>query len=63
MMFEHIQGKINVVADMISRLRMFRLYHNNNNEDVQLSLKDAIENYIEEIHNVESTPNTPAYIK
>ena len=44
--FEHIQGKKNVVADAISRFRMFVLYHDNNNKEVQLSLEDAIENII-----------------
>ena len=52
-----------MVADAISRLRIFRLYQDNNNEEVQLSLKGTIENIIEEILNVESTPNTPAYTK
>ena len=36
MKFEHIQGKKNVVADAISRLRKFGLYQDNNNEEVQL---------------------------
>ena len=48
--FEHILGKKNVVADVISRLRSYGLYQDNNNEDIQLSLEDAVENIIEEIH-------------
>ena len=46
-----------MVADAISRLRTFVLYQDNNNEEGQLSFKDAIEN------SVEPTPNTPAYTK
>ena len=61
--FEHIHGKKNVAADALSRLRMFGLYQDNNNEEVQLSLEDAIENSVEEIHNIESTPSIPAYTK
>ena len=49
MKFEHIQGKKNMVADVISRLRTSGLYQDNNNEEVQLSHEDAIENIIEEI--------------
>ena len=41
MKFEHIQGKKNMVADVISRLKMFGLYQDNDNEEVQLSLEDA----------------------
>ena len=61
MMFEHIQGKKNMVADTISRLRTFGLYQDNN-EEVQLSLEDVIENMIEEIHSIESTPKIPGYM-
>ena len=57
MKVEYIIGKKNVVADAISRLRTFRLYQDNN-EEVQLSLEDVIENIIEKIHSVESTPKT-----
>ena len=52
-----------MVADAIFRLRTFRLYQSNDNENVQLSLKDAVENIIEEIHSVESTPKLPIYAK
>ena len=63
MRFECIQGKKNMVADMISRLRMYGLYQDNNNEEVQLSLEDAVENIIEEIHNINSAPTTTTYTK
>ena len=59
--FEHIQGKRNVVADVISRLRMCRSYQDNNNEEVQLSLEDVVENTIEEIHNINSVLTTTTY--
>ena len=63
MEFEHIQGKKNMLADVISRLRAFRLYQYNNNEQFQLSLEDAIENFIEKLHNIGSTPKISAYTK
>ena len=63
MKFEHIQGKKNVVADVISRLRMYGLYQDNNNEEVQLSLEDAVKNILEEIHNINSVPTTTTYNK
>ena len=50
--FEHIQGKKNVVADVISSLRMYGLYQD------KLSLEDAVKNVIEEIHHINSTPTT-----
>ena len=37
--FQHIQGKRNVVADAISRVRTLGLYQNNDNEDVPSSVK------------------------
>ena len=52
-----------MVADVISRLRASGLYQDNNNEEVQLSLEDVIENIIEEIHSIESTPKIPGYKK
>ena len=63
MTFEHIQGKKNAVADVISRLRMFRIYQDNNNEEVQLSFEDVIKDIIEEIHSIDSTPKIPGYTK
>ena len=61
--FEHIQGKKNVVADTVFRLRMYRLYQDNSNEEVQLSLEDAVENVIEEIHHIDTAPTTTTYSK
>ena len=63
MKFEHIQGKKNVVADAIYGLRMYGLYQDNNNEEFQLSLEDAVENIIEEIHHINSTPTATTYNK
>ena len=54
--FEHIQCKMNVAADAISRLRMYWSYQDNNSEEVQLSVEDAVENIIEEIHHINSAP-------
>ena len=42
---------------------MFGLYQDNNNEEVQLSLKDVIKNIIEEVHSIKSTPNITTYTK
>ena len=61
--FEHIQGKKNVVTDAISRLRAFKLYQDNDNEEVQLSLKDVLQNLIKEIHSIQSTSKLPTYTK
>ena len=36
MKLEHIQDRKNMVADAICRLRMFGLYQENNNEDIQV---------------------------
>ena len=58
--FEDIQGKKNVVADAISRLRTFGLYQDHDNEEIQPSLEDAVENNVKEIHNIELTPKIPA---
>ena len=63
MKFVHIEGKKNVVADVISRLRMYGLYQNNNSEEDQPSLEDAVKNIIEEIHNLNSALANTAYVK
>ena len=63
MKLEHIQGKEKVIADVISRLRMFGLYQENNYEEVQLSLEDAIENTIKEVHSIKVTTKIPDYTK
>ena len=63
MKFEHIQGKKNVVADAVSRIRTFGLYQDHDNEEIQLSLEDAVRSITEEIHSVESTCKIPAHTK
>ena len=63
MKFEHIQGKKNAVPDAISRLRIFGLYQDNNNVEIQLSLEDAIKNIIKEVHSIEFTTKIPPYTK
>ena len=59
--FQHIQGKKNIVADAISRLRTLGCYHDNDKEDVPLSTEDVVENIIEEIHSIEVTQRMPMY--
>ena len=45
--FQHIQGKWNVVADAISRLRTLGLYRDNDNEDEPYTIDDIVENIVE----------------
>ena len=59
--FQHIQGKKNMVANMISRLKTLGLYQDNDNEDVPPTLEDVIENIIEEVHSTDVVLRTPAY--
>ena len=59
--FQHIQCKKNVVADAVSSLRTLGLYQDNSNEDVPLTIKDVVENIIEEIHLMDTVLTTPAY--
>ena len=47
----------------IFRLRTYGLYQDNNNEEVWLSLEDAVKNIIEETNNINSASNTTTYIK
>ena len=61
MKFEHIQGKKNMVADVISRLRAYELYQDNSSEEVQVSLENALENVIEEIHHISAAPTATTY--
>ena len=61
--FEHIQGKKNVVVDAISRLRTVRLYQDSTTKEAQLLLEDTVENILEEIHNIYSTPTVESYNK
>ena len=44
---QYIQGKKNVVADVISTLRTLGLYQDKNDEDVPLTTEDVIKNIIE----------------
>ena len=59
--FQHIQGKKNVVANLISRLRTLGLYQDNGNNDVQLTLEAVVKNVIAEVHSMDAVPKTPAY--
>ena len=53
--FQHIQGKCNVVADAISRLRTLGLYKDNDNKDEPSTIYDVVENIIKEI-NLQTQP-------
>ena len=59
--FEHILGKMNVVADAISRLRTQGLYQDNGNDDIATTDDDVVENGIEELHAIEWVPNSAGY--
>ena len=59
--FWHIQGKRNVVADGISRLRTLGLYQDNNNEDIPSSIEDVVENIIEEVHSADTATKKSTY--
>ena len=59
--FQHFQGKRNVVADAISRLRTLGLYHDNDNEDVPSAIEDIVNNIIEEVHSTDTAPKKPTY--
>ena len=59
--FHHIQGKKNVVANAVSRLRMLGLYQDNGNEDMPPTVDDVIKNIIEEVHSTNIAPKRPAY--
>ena len=58
--FQHIQGKKNMVADAVSRLRMLGLYQDNGDEDVPPIVDNVIENIIEEVHSTDVAPKRPA---
>ena len=51
--FKHIQGKKNVVADMISRLISLGLYQDNDNTDLAKTDVDIVDNNMEEVHAIE----------
>ena len=55
--FEHISGKKNVVADMISRLRTLGLYPDCGNTDLAKTDDDIVDNVIEEVHAIEWIPS------
>ena len=59
--FQHIQGKKNVVADMISRLGTLGLYQDNKNEDVPPTIEDIVENIIEKIQSADAASRKPGY--
>ena len=58
--FQHIQGKKNVVADVISRLRTLGLYQDNDNEDVPPTIED-VKNIIEEIQSADAESRKLSY--
>ena len=45
--FEHISGKKNVVADVISRFRTLGLYQDNGNDDLAKTDNDMLDNVVE----------------
>ena len=57
---QHIQGKWNIVADAISRLRTLGLYRDNDKKD-EPSTIDDVENIIEEINSADPAPKKPTY--
>ena len=59
--FEHILGKKNVVADVISRLRTLALYQNNDNTDLAKTDDNVADNIVEEAHAIEWIPNLANY--
>ena len=59
--FQHIQGKKNMVANAISKLRTLGPYQDNDNEDVPPTLEDVIENIIEEVYSTDVVLRTLAY--
>ena len=59
--FEHILGKKNVLADMISRLRTLGLYQDNGNDDLAKTDNDVVDNVVEEARAIEWVPNSAIY--
>ena len=53
---EFIQGKLNTVADVISRLRNEGLYHENSNREQEVNTKVNLDDRIEEILDTASKP-------
>ena len=52
-----MQGKRNVVANAISRLRTLDLYQDNGNDDLATTDNDVVNNIIEEVPAIEWEPN------
>ena len=59
--FQHIQGKWNVVVDVISQWRTLGPYQDSDNKDIPLTIGDVIKNIIEEVHIAEVIQKTPIY--
>ena len=59
--FGHIQGKLNLLADAISKLRTLGMYKKNDNVDEPSTIDDVVENLIQEINSADSTPKKPTY--
>ena len=59
--FEHISGKKNVVADVISRLRTLVIYQDNGNDDLAKTDNNMVDNVMEEDHAIEWIPNLTTY--
>ena len=55
--FEHISGKKNVVAGVISRLRTLGLYQDNGNTDLVKTDNDIVNNIMEEVRAIKWIPN------
>ena len=59
--FEPIQGKKNVVADAVPRVRTLGLYQDDDNDDMPITTEDVVKNIIEEVHSTDIVPRTPTY--
>ena len=56
--FQHIQGKRNVVAGAILRIRTLVLYQDNDNEDVPSTIEGIVTNIIEEVQTADTAPRS-----
>ena len=59
--FKHISGKRNVVVDAIFWLRTLGLYQDNGHDNIMTTEDDVVKTVTEEVHTIESIPNTPSY--
>ena len=59
--FEHISGKKNVMADVMSRLRTLGLCQDNGNTDLAKTDDNIVDNVVEEVHAIEWIPNSATY--